>query len=264
MNSKTKTAYGYARGHRTLETLCIVVVFALLAGFCVQITRTIHSSGGWVNLVLTGLTAYVATDVLSGVVHWAGDTVGTERLFFVGPHFIRPFREHHTDQKAITRHDFIETNGNNCIVMSAPLSIAFVLMPDHESFGFFTSTFVAFMGVFVVATNQFHKWAHGDHPPATARVLQRWGLILSPRHHEIHHAAPHDKHYCITVGWMNPVLNGLRLFRALEWVVGRVGPTWLHIEERMRFAAQKAADIDRAARNGATPANSPGYRPAAP
>jgi hypothetical protein len=221
--------------------LCIAAVFSLLIGFCLQVPRTIQSPGGWVNLILTGLTAYLATDLMSGVGHWAGDTLGHERIWFVGKNFIRPFREHHVDQKAITRHDFIETNGNNCIVLTPPLGLALTLMPSDESFGFFTATFVAFITLFGVATNQFHKWAHADHPPAIARPLQRWGLILSPRHHEIHHTIPHDKHYCITVGWMNPVLNGLRFFRTAEWLVGFVRPSWLHIEERALAAAMAAA-----------------------
>ena len=179
--------------------------------------------------------------MVSGTVHWIGDTLGHEGVPFLGPNFIRPFREHHVDQKAITRHDFTETNGNNCIIVIVPLVFAFLLMPDHESFWFFSATFMAFLALFIVATNQFHKWAHADAPPAFAIPLQRWGLILSPRHHDIHHAAPHDKHYCITVGWMNPVLNGIRFFRAAEWVVARVRPTWLHIEGRTRVAAQMAA-----------------------
>ena len=59
------------------------------------------------------------SDFLSGFVHWAGDTVGDESTPIFGPNFVRPFRYHHVDPEDITRHDFIETNGNNCIVAVA-------------------------------------------------------------------------------------------------------------------------------------------------
>jgi ubiquitin-conjugating enzyme E2 variant len=235
------TTYGYSRRHRAVEIASIVAVFGLLIAFGVRVGRSVDTPLGWVGLAITLLVAYIASDVISGLVHWAGDTIGDERVPFLGPNFIRPFREHHHDQKDITRHDFIETNGNNCIVVVVPLAAAYVLSPP-SGFGFLAATFVAFLALFVVATNQFHKWAHHDAPPRIARPLQRWGLILSPRHHDIHHAAPHDKHYCITVGWMNPILNGLRFFRALEWIIARVRPTWLHIEERTRFAAARATE----------------------
>ena len=56
------------------------------------------------------------------------------------------------------------------------------------------------------------------------RALQSAGLILSPEHHSIHHASPQDKSYCITVGWMNPLLDKIGFFRICETIVGRVVP----------------------------------------
>lgn len=223
------------------ELACIVGVIGLLVAFAVRIERTVDSAGGWLGLGTTVVVAYLASDALSGLVHWAGDTIGHEGVPFLGPNFIRPFREHHVDQADIARHDFIETNGNNCIVIVGPLALALLLMPAHLGLGFFTAAFVGFLALFVVATNQFHKWAHSERPPRAARLLQRCGVILSPRHHQKHHAAPHDRHYCITVGWMNPVLNRIRFFRMLEWLIARVRPTWLHIEERRRYAAERLA-----------------------
>ena len=68
-------------------------------------------------------------DFLSGFVHWAGDTVGDESTPVFGPNFVKPFRYHHVDPEDITRHDFVETNGNNCIVVAPVLSLVLLLMP---------------------------------------------------------------------------------------------------------------------------------------
>jgi ubiquitin-conjugating enzyme E2 variant len=227
------TPYGYSRMHRAAELASMAMVALLLIAFVVQIARTVTTGSGALRLALTGLSAYVASDLISGVVHWAGDTLGDESVPFVGPNFIKPFRIHHVDQLAITRHDLVETNGNNCIVVLGPLTAAFLVLPARDGWLFDACVFMAFLAAFVVATNQFHKWAHQPNPPAIARVLQASGLILTTPHHDRHHAPPHDRNYCITVGWLNPLLDFIGFFRGAEWVVAQVRPHWLHVGERV-------------------------------
>src|SRR5438128_1294517 len=158
---------------------------------------------------------FVLADFVSGIVHWAADTWGSPDMPVIGKALIRPFREHHVDQKEITRHDFIETNGNNCFISIAP-AVGAALLPSDW---FFLSAmgFAACLAIF--GTNQFHKWSHMDEPPAAVRLLQRANLVLPPDHHAVHHNAPYAKYYCITVGWLNEALYRVRFFQVLERMI---------------------------------------------
>lgn len=173
----------------------------------------------WTITIFAGLLGYVLADFVSGFVHFLGDTFWSEKTPLIGKTFIYPFREHHTDQLAITRHNFFVTNGNNCLV-SLPVMLLmhmylFTYAQTSFAFAFLFAT-LFFLVLSVFATNQIHKWAHMKKPPFLVKLLQKAHLILNPKHHAIHHAAPHTKYFCITTGWLNPVIEKLYLFKGIR------------------------------------------------
>lgn len=72
--------------------------------------------------------------------------------------FLRPFREHHIDPTSITRHDFIETNGDNfmlTIPCLARMLWDFLTKSNEEVQNTFSWTCYLFLlAVFVAMTNQ--------------------------------------------------------------------------------------------------------------
>src|SRR6266851_987243 len=154
----------FSRRFRSVEIVAIFTFFLLMFGLVGRLWSSIFRSP-W--LVLSAvLLAYLAADLVSGVVHWAGDSWGTPEWPLFGSSLIRPFREHHVEQTAITRHDFIETNGSNCLV-STPVALVALLIPldDGDSLTIFS---VAFLGSLTL-------WS-------SRRTSSTSGLTLRTRH----------------------------------------------------------------------------------
>ncbi len=209
-------AAGYSGAFRKVEIASIVAFLGLMAGIGWRVAPHVKDSP-W--LVLSAfILGYIGADFVSGFVHWMADTWGSTDMPILGKAFVRPFREHHVDQKAITRHDFIETNGANCLISLWVAVIAF-MTPLDSKLGLFWAVWSASLILWVMFTNQFHKWAHEDNPAGWVSFLQRWHLILPPAHHKIHHTAPFSRYYCITVGWLNKPLYKVGFFQTLERLV---------------------------------------------
>ena len=108
----------------------------------------------------------------------------------------------------------------NFFLMLPPLAVAFWLgAPRPGSVGaLFWCCCLLGLATGSFGTNLFHKWAHVPKPPVVVRWLQRSGLILEPERHQ-HHHRDYDRGFCVTSGWMNPLLDALRFFPRVELVV---------------------------------------------
>jgi hypothetical protein len=214
----------YSRTFRLAEIGAFLVFLSMLGSLLLRMARL--GSGHPVTLALGWFLGFLSMDFLSGAFHWAGDTWGSVTWPVIGPTVLRTFREHHVDQEAITRHDFIEVNATSCMLALPFLSYGL------WTTGPFGMAYTAAIGVSAVLTNQIHAWAHRRENPWWIRALQRSRLILSPEAHQRHHVQPFTTHYCITTGWLNEPFARTGFWRGAEWLVSNLTGAEPRAEDR--------------------------------
>jgi ubiquitin-conjugating enzyme E2 variant len=209
----------YTSTKRAGEYVSVVAYFGLFALISSNLLGQMSTPYFWLIILSSCILSMLLADLFSGLAHWGADTWGNLETPLFGKTFIRSFREHHVDPFRITCHDFIEANGDNCMVAAIPLAIlSFVKMSNNPS-EVFTVSFLTFLCFWVAFTNQIHKWSHMLKPPMFVQVLQDYRIILSRKDHQIHHHTPFDRYYCITTGWLNPVLGAIGFWKRLENVI---------------------------------------------
>jgi len=209
-----------ARWLTAIDLAAVTGFSILLARLCAGLAHSIHRLHQPWRVLAAVPAAYLAADLLSGVVHWFCDTFFDEDTPLVGQLVIHPFRDHHRDPLALTRHGFLEVSGNSCLALLPVLApMALLHGTPASATGAFIVAFAVCFSLSVFATNQLHKWAHAAARPKLVAWLQRCGLILSPEGHALHHRRPNRKAYCVTSGWLNPPLDAIDFFARLERAV---------------------------------------------
>jgi ubiquitin-conjugating enzyme E2 variant len=122
-----------------------------------------NSFSFFLYLIVLGI---LTADLASGIVHWGADTWGSVDMPFIGRNFLRPFRQHHIDPTSITRHDFIETNGDNFAA-----NVPYLLYMAYK-FTYFTDTeirrlynfevYMFLLAIFVSMTNQVRNPSYSN------------------------------------------------------------------------------------------------------
>ncbi len=202
--------------HRKREILEIIVFFILLIIFSFKLITSISFSYMLLIALLPVLfLSLLIADFTSGFVHFLFDNKGQEDTPFWGV-LVKPFRDHHINQKDMVQHDFVTLNADNMLGSNVILFICLLLMPTTLSIiQFYIFLILYFTAIILAFTNQFHQWAHADTVPAFVKILQDYHIILSQQHHTIHHQS-HTKFYCITTGWNNGWLNKTQFFEKIS------------------------------------------------
>ena len=207
-----------------VEGAGLVVFAALMVTLLLRIGRALRTPEQFALLLATAPLAFAAADFLGGFVHWFCDTFFEEDSPLFGSRVIAPFREHHRDPLALTRHGFRQLTGNSCLAVTPILAWGcWGVDPASGAWALVASGAAVFFSLAVISTNLFHCWAHVPDAPRIVRWLQRRRLILTPESHDRHHRAGPGGAYCVTTGWMNSVLDGTGFFGWCERALAMLG-----------------------------------------
>lgn len=212
----------------------VLIVLAIgLAGFEGIALAASLTPADWLAAFGGCVLGALAADAITGLVHWGCDTWGDERTRWLGPSLIRGFREHHDHPQAMLAHHWTEVNREPVLAAAAALLLLWIpavrdVLSTHPA----VHAFVWSLLVYAAAANQIHLWAHANAAPAPVRWLQRCRLVLSPDAHEAHHHAPNTRSYCISTGWLNPLLDAMGFWRQMERLVTRLTGFEAHGDRR--------------------------------
>jgi ubiquitin-conjugating enzyme E2 variant len=168
-------------------------------------------------MVLIGkvVATWLTTDFLSGLFHWLEDAYGNPFWPLVGRHVTKPNILHHLMPRAFVTNSWYLSSRLLLLVCSL---LALITLATG------TFNWMLALGLILgVNANQVHKWSHRTRHEngALVRLLQRLRLIQSPAHHHRHHVLGKNTHYCVLTDFLNPVLDRVGFWRALEWLIAR-------------------------------------------
>jgi ubiquitin-conjugating enzyme E2 variant len=128
----------------------------------------------------------------------------------VGKWIAKPNQLHHEQPLAFLNQGYWSRNWTTIV----PSAVAFAMTSPNPW---------CLVFVFVSQANEIHAWAHSrGKVPLWILMFQETGFFQSPKHHAAHHVAPFATKYCVMSEWLNPFLDRMQLWRALEWFVEKV------------------------------------------
>jgi ubiquitin-conjugating enzyme E2 variant len=162
---------------------------------------------------------YLLADWITGAVHFWMDRYGKPDMPIVGPTVVEINTMHHANPYRMTQRSYWYLTKYSYVLVGI-LALVIYLVSGSLSWQWI-------LGLLLGANaNIIHKWSHltAQERPIWVHVLQRLRLIQSPKEHQRHHGhVDHLTAYCVMTDFLNPVLERIRFWQAIETATTWVG-----------------------------------------
>jgi ubiquitin-conjugating enzyme E2 variant len=156
--------------------------------------------------------AYLLADFVTGFLHWLEDRYGNvEWGNWLYKAVVLPNIIHHESPREMIRSGYWQTVKLSFFIGMPVIGVGLV---SHN-------LVILFFAVIAINANEIHKWAHRSERENGILItwLQRFWIIQSRRQHQKHHTRPFDTSFCVVTPWLNPVLNRIKFWSALESII---------------------------------------------
>jgi len=176
-------------------------------------------------MILSIIAAWFIADILTGIFHWFQDSyIETSSKYEYVVALAEDNEFHHNQPAAMTKLSEWE-NISNSIIIGFPVAALL--------FAVGSPVVVWLPFIFGSFGNLVHRYSHlsPNNIPTVIKWMQWTGFFCSPKHHIGHHLGPNGllskqesfEKYCPMTNYMNPILDRLKFFRAIEYCLSIVG-----------------------------------------
>lgn len=163
--------------------------------------------------MITIIICFLIADFITGLIHWIEDTYATPSwLLNIG---IDNINHHKHPQWMVTMGNFLS---RNLITFSISAIIFIITIILHLPF--YPCLFIAIFGAL---GNEVHSWNHRSKNIAIIEFLQDTAIIQTRHQHSMHHKKPYNKAYCTLGNINNAILDRIRFWRILEYILSIFG-----------------------------------------
>jgi hypothetical protein len=169
----------------------------------------------FIVILLRSVRAVFTAEFVGGTVHWLEDAYVREDTPLIGKVVARPNIVHHHYPRFMTRNTWLQSSWDLCLVSALVLIVAWAC-------GVLTWP-VWLFAILTANANELHKWEHRT-KAENGRVisfLQKIRVLQTARHHARHHTDPKNSHYCTMTNVLNPILDGVRFWDGMEWLLAK-------------------------------------------